>query len=58
MKIESLIGEAVIHKSFGNGVIKAAYDKYLEVEFPERKKQSRRKCRQIWSSGRRKTVCM
>lgn len=41
MKAESLIGETVVHKVFGEGVIKAAYDKYLEVEFPERKKQSK-----------------
>ena len=39
MKIEEIIGETVIHKSFGNGIIREAHDKYLEVEFSEKKKQ-------------------
>lgn len=41
MKPESLIGETMIHKSFGIGIIKEVHDKYLEVEFPEKKKQSK-----------------
>lgn len=38
MKIENLIGEILVHRVFGNGVIKEVHEKYLEVEFPEKKK--------------------
>lgn len=41
MEIKELIGETVFHKSFGKGVIKGAYDKYLEIDFPECNRQSR-----------------
>ncbi len=37
MKIENLIGETLIHRVFGTGVIEDVHGKYLEVEFPEKK---------------------
>ena len=41
MDIRNLIKETVVHKSFGKGVIRNAYDKYLEVDFLQSKKQSK-----------------
>lgn len=41
MEIKNLIGETVIHKQFGRGVITKAYEKYLEIDFPELNKQSK-----------------
>ncbi len=38
MKIESLLGETMIHNSFGAGIIGGVHEKYLEVDFPEKKK--------------------
>lgn len=34
MDIKNLIEETVVHKSFGKGTVKDAYDNYLEIEFP------------------------
>lgn len=39
MKIESLIGETMIHNSFGAGIIREVHENYLEVDFAEKKKQ-------------------
>ena len=41
MKIDSLIGEHIVHKTFGSGIIKDTYDIYLEVEFTEKNKKSK-----------------
>ncbi|MCM1025404.1 MAG: hypothetical protein NC432_03150 [Roseburia sp.] len=41
MEIKNLIEETVIHKAFGKGTIKEAYDNYLEVEFPGCGKRSK-----------------
>lgn len=38
MKIETLVGEALLHKSFGTGIIEEVHEKYLEVDFSEKKK--------------------
>lgn len=41
MEIEKLLNEAVIHKSFGKGVISGADSKYLQVDFSEKNKTSK-----------------
>ena len=41
LEIEKLLNRTVIHKVFGRGVVCAADDKHLEVEFPEKNKKSK-----------------
>lgn len=38
---KKLINQAVVHKSLGKGVIRSADEKYLEVYFPEKGRNSR-----------------
>lgn len=41
MDLEKLVNQTVIHKSFGEGVIRSVDEKYLEVEFREKGKISK-----------------
>lgn len=38
VKADSLVGEVIVHKVFGSGVVQEVHDTYLEVEFKEGKK--------------------
>lgn len=39
MEIKDLIGVAVEHKMFGQGIVEEAYDKYVEVRFTQKNKK-------------------
>lgn len=41
LKIENLVEETVVHKSFGTGIIRCVDDKYLEVDFLKKNKKSK-----------------
>lgn len=41
MEADKLINQAVVHKSFGKGIIRSLDEKYLEVDFAEKGKVSR-----------------
>ena len=41
MEIKELIGETVVHKIFGQGIVEDAHDNYIEVFFSQKGKKSK-----------------
>lgn len=41
MEIKDLIGAAVTHRMFGQGIVEEAHDNYIEVFFPQKGKKSK-----------------
>lgn len=41
MEAASMLNQAVVHKTFGKGIVKSADEKYIEVEFAEKQKKGK-----------------